>query len=107
MTCGVYGLVDPDTGLVRWVAASRDIELAFKLHCNLSWHTSPGAKVVPWLIALHRAGKAPILRILQKCNESDFNRVKREQVEICELVGGADLNVNFSASVRNKARSNS
>lgn len=105
MTCGVYGLVDPDTGLVRWVSASRNIELAFRLHCNLAWHTPPGAKVTPWLITLHREGKAPILQILRECNESDFNHMKREQVEICELVGGADLNVNFSANVRNKARS--
>lgn len=105
MTCGVYGLVDPDTGLVRRVAASRNIELAFRLHCNLAWHCPPGAKVTPWLVNLHRTGKAPILQILQECNESDFNRVKREQVEIYELVGGADLNVNFSANTLTNARS--
>lgn len=105
MTCGVYGLADPDTGLVRWVGASRNIELAFKLHCNLAWHRPPGARVTPWLIALHRAGKMPILQILRECDESEFNRVKREQVEIHELVGGADLNVNFSANMSKTARS--
>ena len=107
MTCGVYGLADPATGLVRWVAASRDIETAFRLHRDLTWHTPPGAKVTPWLITLHRAGKAPILQILRECDEQDFNRVKKEQVEIFELVGGADLNVNFSANMLHKARSRS
>ncbi|NKD84470.1 hypothetical protein [Haematospirillum jordaniae] len=103
MTCGVYGLIDPETGLVRWVAASRNIELVFRLHCNLSWHTPPGVKVTPWLIGLHRAGKAPILKILQVCEESDFGREKREQVAIYELVGGADLNTNYSANARNNS----
>jgi hypothetical protein len=104
MTCGVYGLVDPDTGLVRWVSASRNIELAFRLHCNLAWHTPPGAKVTPWLITLHREEKAPILQILRECGEADFNRVKREFVEINEIVGGADLNVHFSANTLKNAR---
>lgn len=104
MTCGVYGLVDPDTGLVRYVGAAWNIEATYNAHCSKLWKKASGP-LLEWLANLHRAEKSPILQILQECNESDFNRVKREQVEICELVGGADLNVNFSANVRNKARS--
>ena len=104
MTCGVYGLADPDTGLVRWVAASRNIELAYRQHCDLSWKRSPGQKVGYWLVSLHRAGKKPNLQILRECDESAWNDVKREQVAICELVGGADLNVNFSANTFKAAR---
>lgn len=61
--------------------------------------------LVDWLAHLHRKGKDPILQILQECNESDFNRMKREYVEIYRLVGGADLNVHFSTNARKKARS--
>jgi len=53
---------------------------------------------VTWVAALVQNGKAPILQILQECHEQDFNRVKREQVEIYELVGGADLNDHFSTN---------
>lgn len=104
MTCGVYGLADPETGVVRYVGAAWNVEAAHKAHCSKFWKSAKGP-LLDWLANLHRAGKAPVLHILQECNESEFNRVKREQVEICELVGGADLNVNFSTNVRNTARS--
>ena len=98
MTTGVYGLADPDTGAVRWIAASRNIERAYKTHCKLAWKRPPGFGVVTWVAALAQNGKAPILQILQECREQDFNRVKREQVKFYELVGGADLNDHFSTN---------
>jgi hypothetical protein len=105
MTCGVYGLADPDTGLVRYVGASRQIEAAYKNQCAKPWKWLKRGKLLDWFSVLHRAGKSPVLQILQECNESDFNRVKREQAEILKLVGGADLNVHFSANTLKNARS--
>lgn len=104
MTCGVYGLADPDTGLVRYVGAAWNIESTYNTHCSRFWKKASGS-LLNWLADLHRAGKSPVLQILQECNESDFNRVKREQVEILKLVGGADLNGHFSANTLKNARS--
>ena len=104
MTCGVYGLGDPDTGMVRYVGAAWNIETTYNAHCSKFWKKASGS-LLDWLANLHRAGRAPTLHILQECNESDFNRVKREQVEIYELVGGADLNTQFTTNTLKNARS--
>jgi hypothetical protein len=97
MTCGVYGLVDPDTGLVRFVWGAWSIEAKYKAICERPWNAGiasgwDGHAAKRWTMELYRKGKRPNLRILQKCNENQFEAVRREWVEIHTLTGEADLN---------------
>lgn len=102
MTCGVYGLVDPDTGLVRFVWGAWNIEAKFKAICEKPWAAGiatgwDGHNAKNWTVAMYWAGKKPGLQILQECNEDQFDAVRREWVEIYVLTGGADLNTRKNA----------
>lgn len=105
MTCGVYGLIDPDTGLVRFVGAAWDIKGIFKAICERPWRAGiatgwDGHNAKEWTVALYRAGKKPKLQLLQECNEDQFDVVRREWVEIYALTGQADLNTQRNARSR-------
>lgn len=98
MTCGVYGLIDPDSGAMRFVGSAWNIEGKFKAICEHPWKAGvstgwEGRDVKVWLISLYRDEKKPSLQILRKCDEHKFKEVFAEYVEIYKLTGEADLNV--------------
>lgn len=105
MTCGVYGLRCPDTGAVRYVGASRQIEAAYKNQCAKPWKWLYHGKLLDWFSALRRKGSVPELVILQEIADSEFNAAKAEWVSVLQLVGGADLNTQFSTNTQKNARS--
>ena len=105
MTCGIYGLKCPDTGAVRYVGASRQIEAAFKNQCAKPWKWLARGKLLDWFSALQRKASKPVLVILQETTDSELNTAKAEWVAVLQLVGGADLNTQFSTKTRKNARS--
>jgi non-ribosomal peptide synthetase component E (peptide arylation enzyme) len=107
MTCGIYGFKCPDTGAIRYVGASRQIEAAYKSLCAKPWTRLKRGKLLDWFAELRRKAGAPVLVILQETTDSEFNAAKAEWVATLQLVGGADLNSQFITNTHENARSNS
>jgi len=93
MTSGVYGLECPDTGAVRYVGASRDIEGVYRRYCfKSSWRFAPVGPLMDWLVSLHKAGKQPGLAILAEANEDQLSAIKAAWLSAMRTTGEADLN---------------
>lgn len=107
MTCGIYGFKCPDTGAIRYVGASRQIEVAYKNQCAKPWKWLKRGKLLDWFAELRRKAGVPVLVILQETTDSEFNAAKAEWVATLQLVGGADLNTQFITNTQENARSSS
>lgn len=107
MTCGIYGLKCPDTGAIRYVGASRQIEAAYKNQCAKPWKWLKRGRLLDWFSVLQRKAGTPVLVILQETTDSELNAAKAEWVATLQLVGGADLNTQFTTNTQKNARSNS
>ena len=107
MTCGIYGLKCPDTGAIRYVGASRQIEAAYKNQCAKPWKWIYHGKLLDWFADLRRKAGAPVLVILQETTDSEFNAAKAEWVATLQIVGGADLNTQFTTNTQKNARNDS
>lgn len=97
MTSGVYGLECPDTGRVRYVGASRNVEAKFRQISERPWAPGvatgwEGNRVKQWLVALYREGKAPRMTVLDETGEDQFDHVKAAWVAALQKTGEADIN---------------
>lgn len=93
MTSGVYGLECPDTGAMRYVGASRDIEGAYRRYCFKSpWRFAPTGPLMDWLVSLHKGGKSPKLVVLAEANEDQFSTAKAAWIDAMRKTGESDLN---------------
>lgn len=66
MISGIYGLLDPETGHLRYIGVSKDINKRYRQHCNLKPYGNKDSKthLVFWLKSLN---KYPELVILEQC----------------------------------------
>src|SRR3972149_8355883 len=91
-TSGVYELIDPRDGRVRYVGFSRNVEARFIKHL---WSgIARGAPVRVWLGELRRNKILPLCRIVvSEKPEHVLLAAERELILSYFLVGEADLNV--------------
>lgn len=97
---GVYGLVDPRDGRVRYVGSSQDI--AHRLYSHR--HSSRSNRRRPcevWLVELKNAGVQPFAIVLEECEVGAVGDPARNLkisvwVDAYDLLGEADLNVRLT-----------
>lgn len=93
MTCGVYGLVCPDTGSIVYVGTSEDIEgVHARYQFSKSWRHMPKGPQVDWAIRLKHEGKKPGMEVLEVCNVSEFATAKTAWVSALRKTGEAMFN---------------
>lgn len=102
-TTGVYGLRDPDTGLIRYVGESEHIEKRYAQHINgarTGWvKGGSGARGMQrdWVMGLRSRGLRPelvILRDMPGASKSELLDAEAQMIAIYEdLTDGADLNL--------------
>lgn len=92
MTSGVYGLECPDTGAVRYVGASRQMEIAHRNQCAKPWKWLQRGPLLDWFAQLHREEKTPRLVVLQEADEAEFSQLKVAWIVALQKTGEADLN---------------
>lgn len=93
---GIYGLVDPVSGRVRYVGQSERIEVRFTTHSGSGGRKQPGSTRTPrmaWLSELHARGLLPGLRVLQEIPVGDMRDAENEWIFALQAQGDADLNV--------------
>lgn len=99
-TAGVYGLLDPDTGLVRYVGSSHQIEKRLYAHI----HGGAGKRSTPkwrWLQSLGVRKLKLRAAILEVCDVGRPGSAIRHEAEArwilkMQAEGGADLNVHLT-----------
>lgn len=96
-TAGIYALVDPVTGVPRYVGPTQHAEHRLYAHMAGMNKRRPSAKD-RWLAELKAAGRWPELWLLEEFDVGPQQGEKRHEAErrwigICqELMGGADMN---------------
>lgn len=100
-TRGIYGLRDPRTGAVRYIGSSEHIERRYWQHVErVALDQGGGIWKQAWMLELRRAGLKPDLLILQEITCGDMREAESAFIADYELVGWADLNINFTSKVQ-------
>lgn len=100
-TRGIYGLRDPRTGAVRYIGSSEHIERRYWHHVEkVARDNSGGPWKRAWMMELRRAGLKPDLLILQEIADGNLRDAECAFIADYELVGWADLNINFTSKVQ-------
>ena len=77
MTTCIYGLVDPNSGEIRYVGkTSVEPEKRLYQHLKASRHNTTGSHLLNWLNTLTRDGKKPSICILEYVSQDDDWREK-------------------------------
>lgn len=76
----IYGLCDPITGRIRYVGKANDPVTRLAGHLRETRRRTP---VYDWIAALRRAGRTPVLQIIEWCCFRDWEA--RERFWIAEL----------------------
>ena len=99
---GVYALLDPDNGAIRYRGQSKDINKRFKKHCQ----SASGYPVSNWVKKLQRNNKHPDLIIIEQHDSPLFiekewiDRAKRQGVNLLNIHEGGS---NPDHAIKNKA----
>ena len=98
-TRGVYGLIDPESGVTRYVGSSDHIEKRYAQHIDRKMDCAVREKNY-WIGDLLSKGKLPTLQILEEVfYASNLLVVEKHWIEGIELLGGADLNYTHTERV--------
>lgn len=68
--CGIYGLYDPNDGLIKYIGSSTNIYQ--RLYSHITNRNRYRNNYSKWLQNLFYNGQKPGLIILQECNKTDF-----------------------------------
>lgn len=88
--CGVYGLRDPRTRVVRYVGSSVHMDARYGHHVN---GADTNRRKKEWIFELRRAGLKPELVVLHECNEADLKAIESTELTTRLARGECDLNV--------------
>lgn len=87
---GIYGLVDPRDGRVRYVGQSEDVEKRYRQHLD---HNDPNVRKRLWIKELSADGRAPGLSLLEAVPVGDLIAIERRWIDTYRDRGEADLNI--------------
>lgn len=93
-TCGIYGLVDPRTDLIRYVGQSVDIDGRYEQHVDTDFYCGNLAKR-KWIKELKMVGLLPRLVVLATCLPEHLDELERAHITRLHGIGSADLNINL------------
>lgn len=88
----IYGLFDPETGAIRYIGRSWNVDNRYKSHC-FTRDRSPKAQ---WVKSLAAQGQRPDVAVLQEC--ADANEAKTAEYDwIMKVIdaGGDLLNARY------------
>jgi hypothetical protein len=87
----IYGLYCPDTDELRYVGKAKDAGKRFKKHIDERTLTRP---VNRWVASLIRAGKTPVMRVLEIVPADQWEEAERRLIaeyrKTCKLLNVAD-----------------
>lgn len=87
----IYGLYDPDSGVLAYVGKAVDAEKRLAGHIRDSARRN--TPVYQWIRALTAQGKRPVLAIIQTCGPDDWTTVERSVIAESRAAGIALLNL--------------
>jgi len=80
----IYVLVDPNTDDIRYVGKSKNPQTRMTDHIN---GHGRGAKKYMWVDSLVENNQKPLLRILEKCDESEVRERERYWIKYFNNMG--------------------
>lgn len=92
----IYALCDPDTGEIRYVGQTTDIERRYKQHLQVIG--KPNTYRKSWIQSLLKQGKEPVMRILEEATDDAWierekwwiNEMRRQGARLTNLTNGGD-----------------
>lgn len=106
----VYGLVDPDSGRIRYIGKTNDIKRRFRVHINAAKNHAK-YMVHHWIRSILDSGKSPHFRVLQLCFSPAcalqaevewIARLKESGENLCNLTQGGEGKHHGSLSTSTK-----
>jgi len=84
----IYGIVDPDTGEIGYVGKCKQPRdrLAYHLWDALRWHCQNSGKA-KWIQSIYARGKSPIIKIIYRVHERDWELAESYFIDCLPLVG--------------------
>lgn len=90
-TVEIYGLYDPDTDELRYVGKAKNARKRFRTHLYEKVLSRP---VNRWIGGLVKAGKVPVMRVLETVAEEHWEGAERRLIaqyrQTCKLLNLAD-----------------
>lgn len=74
----IYALLDPDTGIVRYIGKSVDLTRRMNQHCRVD----PASKNqrAMWIASLAAVGKTPNMIVIENCTDENWQEAERRWI---------------------------